>query len=142
MDASQISTGAKISAASGLALLIVMFLPWFGVSLELGGRSFEESGNAWEVLSFIDILLFLCGLIAIGVVAAKAAGALPTPVGMIVLAVGALALLLVIFRLIDSPAPGNLPDSVDVSPEVGIFLGLLASAGIAFGGYMMMSDKR
>ena len=46
------------------------------------------------------------------------------------LAVGALALLLVLFRLVDIPAP-DVPtvaeDSVDFSRKVGVFLALLAS---------------
>jgi len=143
MDASQLSTGAKIAAASGLALLLVMFLPWYGI--EVRALDVAESGNAWEVFSSIDIMLFLAGLIAIGVVGAKAAGALPAlpvPAGTIVAGVGALALLLVLYRLIDSPASGDLPDAVDVTRKVGIFLGLVASAGIAFGGYTMMTEER
>lgn len=110
--------------------------------MQLGGRSFSESGSAWETLSVIDILLFLVGLTAIGVAVAKAAGVLPTPVGIIVLAAGVIALLFVLFRMIDSPAPSNLPDEVDVSLKIGIFLGLIASAGIAFGGYTLMNEER
>ena len=142
MDASKVSTGAMIAAGSGLALIIFLFLPWFGVSVQLGGRSFSESGSAWETLSVFDILLFLVGLTAIGVAVAKAAGVLPTPVGIIVLAAGVIALLFVLFRMIDSPAPSNLPDEVDVSLKIGIFLGLIASAGIAFGGYTLMNEER
>lgn len=143
MNASQLSTGAKIAAGSAVALLIVMFLPWYGV--EVKSLSISESGNAWETLSSIDIMLLLCALIAIGIVGAKATGALPAlpvPAGTIVAGVGALALLLVLFRLIDSPAPSDLPDAVDVTRKFGIFLGLIASAGLAYGGYTLMNEER
>jgi hypothetical protein len=47
---------------------------------------------------------------------------------------GALAFLLVLYRLIDPPLDG------EVEREVGIWLGLLASAGIAVGGYLGMQE--
>jgi hypothetical protein len=143
MDVPKLTLGARIAAASGVALLIVMFLPWYGV--EVSSLSIGESANAWEVFSVIDIVLFLAGLIAVAVVLAKAVGALPAlpaPAGTIIAAVGALALVLVVYRLVDSPAPGDLPDSIEVSRKVGLFLGLLASAGIGFGGYTLMNEER
>lgn len=137
MDTSRLTTGDMIAGGGGVVLLISLFLPWYGVSVDVAGFSASESGSGWEVLGFIDILLFLISVAAIAVVVAKAAGALPTelPAPVVLLGLGALAVLLVIYRIIDIPTEGEVPDQVDLSREVGIFIALLGSAAIAYGGW-------
>lgn len=134
--------GEKIAAGSGVVLLIALFLPWYGVGIEFGGVSASENGNAWETMSFIDLLLFLIALEAIAIPLARAAGSLPAgvPGPLILLVGGALALLLVIFRIIDIPAdfdgiPAAAEDAIDLSRKIGIFVALLAAAGLAYGGW-------
>ena len=83
MDTSKLSLGEQIAAASGIALLVVMFLPWYGASVSSnlgGGISVSDSANAWQVFSFIDILLFLVAVVAIGVPVARATDSLPDDV--------------------------------------------------------------
>jgi hypothetical protein len=137
VDTSKLSLGDQIAAVSGIVLLIALFLPWYGVDVNLGGLSASESANAWEALDFIDILLFLVALVAIGVPVAKAAGSLPpdVPGPMIVLAAGGLAVLLVLFRLIDLPTPDVDGSGIDFSRKFGIFLGLIAAVGVTYGGW-------
>jgi hypothetical protein len=136
VDRSKLSIGDQIAAASGVVLLIAMFLPWYGVDVNVGAFSASESANAWEALSFIDILLFVIALIAIGVPVAKATDSLPddVPGPLLVLAAGGLGVLLVLFRLIDLPTP-DLGDQVDFGRKIGAFLGLIATVGIAYGGW-------
>jgi hypothetical protein len=137
VDTSKLSIGEQIAAASGIALLIVMFLPWYGVDVNVGPVSASESASAWEALSFIDILLFLIALVAIAVPVAKAMGSLPEdiPGSLLVLAAGGLGVLLVLFRIIDLPTPDISAPGVDFGRKIGIFLGLIATAGIAYGGW-------
>jgi hypothetical protein len=140
VDTSRLTTGDMIAAAGGVLLLISLFLPWYGVDVEVAGFSASESANAWEAMDFIDILLFLIAATAIAVPLTRAAGVLPAevPAPLLLLAVGALALLLVLFRLIDIPAP-DVPavadDAVDFGRKIGIFVGLIAAGGIAYGGW-------
>lgn len=145
MDPTRLTLGERIAGAGGLVLLICLFFPWYGAELDVGGSSASDSGTGWEVLSVIDILLFLIALVTIGIVAAKAAGSLPptlpAPPAQILLGVGALALLLVLFRIIDLPTPGDLPDEVDVSRKIGVFVGLIAAGAIAYGGYSGQSER-
>jgi hypothetical protein len=146
LDTSRLSTGELIAAVAGGVLIIVLFLPWYGVDLEVAGFSASESVNAWEAMSFIDILLFLVGLVAVGVPLARMAGVLPAelPGALLLLAAGALGLLLVLFRLIDIPAP-DVPavaeDAVDFGRKIGPFLAVLAAAGIAYGGWRANAER-
>ena len=132
MDTSRLTTGDIVAGVGGIVLLISLFLPWYGVSA--GGFSLDASG--WEVLSFIDILLFLIAVVAIAIVAARATGNLPAevPAAVVLLAAGALAVLLVLYRIIDIPG-GDVPDDVDLSRKVGIFIALIGAAAVAYGGW-------
>jgi hypothetical protein len=137
MDTSRLTTGDMIAGVGGIVLLISLFLPWYGVSVDVAGFSASESGSGWEALGFIDILLFVISVAAIGIVAARAAGALPAdiPAPVILLGLGALAVLLVLFRIIDIPVEGDLPDGVDLSRKVGIFIALIGAAAMTYGGW-------
>lgn len=141
MDTSRISFGEMVAGVSGLILFIVMFFPWYQVETD----GFNASANAWEAFGFIDILLLLVVLVAVGMAAARAAGAmpagLPAPPGLIVAAAGGLAILLILIRIISIPGPQIEVDGIDYDRQIGIFLGLLAAAGITFGGYTAMNER-
>jgi hypothetical protein len=143
MDTSRLTTGDMIAGVGGAVLLISLFLPWYGVSVDLAGFSASESGTGWEVLGFIDILLFLISVGAIAVVVAKAAGALPAdvPAPVVLLGLGALAVLLVIYRIIDIPTEGDVPEQVDLSRKVGIFIALIGAAAVAYGGWRTNTES-
>src|SRR5215213_2547351 len=136
MDTSRLTTGDIIAGVGGIVLLISLFLPWYGASVDVGGFSASESGTGWEALSFIDILLFLIALAAIAIVAARATGRLPdeVPAAVVLLGLGALGVLLVLYRIIDIPG-GDVPDEVDLSRKIGVFVALIASAAVAYGGW-------
>jgi hypothetical protein len=136
MDTSRLTTGDIIAGVGGVVLLISLFLPWYGASVSVAGFSASESGSGWEALGFIDILLFLIAVAAIAIVAARAAGALPAelPAPVVLLGLGALAVLLVLYRIIDVPVD-DVPDQVDISRKVGIFIALIGAAGVAYGGW-------
>jgi len=143
LDTSKISFGEMIAGVGGLLLFLFMFLKWYGV--EADGVELV-AGNAWESFSFIDLLLFLAALVAVAVAALRAAGklpALPIPAGQIVAIAGAVAVVLVLFRLIFTPGGGEEVAGVefDITRKLGVFLGLLASAAIAFGGYTAMNER-
>jgi hypothetical protein len=148
VDTSKISFGETVAAASAGLLFVFMFIPWFGASAEVaGGKIQGGNANAWQAFSIIDILLFLVIAVTIGLVVARAAGKLPAelpaPPGVIILGAGVLAALLIIFRLINTPGEDvvGFGVQVDVGRKIGIFLGLIAAAGIAFGGKTAMDER-
>ena len=139
MDASRLSFGERVAGASGLALLVFMFLPWYVEDVGLG----PENLSAWSALAFIDLLLFLIAALAIAMATARAAHALPrnlpAPPGTILAAAGALAVLLVLYRIVDIPSP-EIADA-DTGRKFGVYLGLIASLGIALGGLSAMNER-
>jgi len=121
-----------------------MFLPWFGGDLpEIGGYS--GGGNAWEVLDVIPLFLMLAIVVGFGAGLAVAIDAdLGTSVSpnAVVAACGGLAVLLVVFRILFQPSLVDFGGvAVDTTLRFGIFLGLLAAAGIAYGGYSAMREE-
>jgi len=145
VDTSRISFGEMVAGASAVALLIFMFLPWYGVSTEVPGFEASVNANAWEAFSFIDILLFLVILVTLGLVGARATGNLPAnlpaPLGLIVAIAGAIALVLIVIRIISIPGPDVDIQGVEFGRKIGIFLGLIAAGGITFGGYTAMNER-
>lgn len=146
MDTSRISFGEMVAAASGVALFIFMFFPWYGVDVEgLPGVGDTPDFSAWEAFDLIDILLFLAAAIAVAIAVLRALGSmpdLPAPPGRIVLIAGAVATVLVLFRLLVTPGEDTelLGVDIEITRKIGIFLGLIAAGGIAYGGYRQLND--
>src|SRR4051812_24383999 len=137
-DTTRVRFGDMVAAVSGLVLFLSLFLNWYNVSVKAALGSASASVSGWEALSFIDILLFIIAVIAIAVAVARMANAFPRMAispGLLVLAVGVLAVLLVLFRIIDIPGSGDVADvpGVDLGRSFGIFIALLAAIGVAAG---------
>jgi len=133
-------TGERIAGIAGVALLIIMFLNWWGapeIEIEgLGTVGGEGSANAWEAADVLDLLWALAALagIALAVMAATSSQVnMPVAMSAITAGLGGLAVLTILYRLIDPP--------FDADREFGVFLGLIAAAGIAYGGWVAMQEE-
>ncbi|MGN6216219.1 MAG: hypothetical protein ACTHN7_04570 [Solirubrobacterales bacterium] len=149
MDLNKLSTGEKIAGASAILLFIFMFFDWYSVDVSVSGGAFvgtaSGGGDAWEAFSVIDLILLLTVLVTVIAVTINLTDALvepPVPMNALVTILGGVSVLLIVYRIIDTPSAGSFPGvSVDVSPTVGIFLGLITAAGIAYGGYRAMQEE-
>jgi hypothetical protein len=149
MEADRLSTGEKIAAVSAILLFVFMFFDWFGVEISgvpgFSGDVSGSGGSAWDALDVIPIFLMLAIVAAIGVAVIRLTDAdieLPVSLNAIVAALGGFAVLLILFRIIFPPDFGSFGGvEVDATLKLGIFLGLLASAGIAYGGYSAMREE-
>ncbi len=146
MDLEKLSTGEKISAVSAILLFIFMFFDWFGVEVSGGGVNLTGGGgNAWDTLDFIPIILVIAIVAAVGVAVLRLTEAdfePPVSLNAVVAALGIISALLILFRIIDPPGFGSIgPISYEGTVEVGVILGLIAAAGIAFGGYRAMQEE-
>jgi hypothetical protein len=133
----RLSQGEKIAAGSALTLFVCMFLGWFNFGFGVA--------SAWDSLHYISPILaiVIAATLTITFLKANDRDVLDLPHGTVIFALGCLAAALVLFRLIDpisagdaSPFGGGTGLEDGGSPEAGLFLGLLAAAGIAVGGYL------
>jgi hypothetical protein len=140
MDVNRLNTGEKLAGASAIVLLLLMFIfDWFSLKDapdELGGL------NAWDAFSFIDIILFLAVVAGIALAAVKLMNQrLNVPLSSITAGLGGLAALLVLFRILFTPDFEALGVELETSRSIGVFLGFLAAAGVAAGGYLAMEEE-
>ncbi len=149
MDVNKLNTGEKVAGVSAVLLFVSMFLDWFGVEIsgEGGSVSFGSGagGSAWDALDFIPIVLVLAVVVAVvNAVLRLSDSEYEPPISMnvVVAVLGGISVLLILFRIISPPGFGTFGGvSVDATLEYGIFLGLLAAIGIAFGGYKAMQEE-
>jgi hypothetical protein len=168
LDTLNVSRGALIAGIAAVLLFIFMFFGWYGVdNISTSGFGFEQeisgdqinslgggadtSANAWQAFSLIDLILFVCIVGVVVMVLLELTGAavnLPVAPSAIIAGLGILAFVLILFRLIITPdtgaddfAPAGVDINVDVSRKIGVFLGLLASAGMAVGGWLSMQEE-
>jgi hypothetical protein len=142
MDADRLSTGEKIAGVSAILLFIFMFFDWFTVSASNGFISVSVGGSAWDALDVIPIILMVAIVVAVGVAVVRLTDAVFEPsisVNAVVAVLGIVSVLLILYRIISPPDSGF--SGVSVDPAVGIFLGLVAAAGIAYGGYRAMQEE-
>ncbi|MGN6815799.1 MAG: hypothetical protein ACTHK3_06915 [Solirubrobacterales bacterium] len=142
MDVDRLSMGEKIAGISALLLFIFMFFDWFSASASNGFVTISVGGSAWDALDVIPIILLIAIVAAVGVAVVRLSDAIFEPaisMNAVVSVLGAISFLLILYRIISPPDSGV--SGIDVSPEVGIFLGLIAAAGIAYGGYRAMQEE-
>jgi hypothetical protein len=141
------SGGELAAGVSGLALFAFMFLPWYGgeVTLQRLGAASLDNLDAWQAFSVIDLVLFAAAALAVAHAVARLAGFRPAggavPPDIIVAIGGTVALLLIAYRLIDPPTASGIGVEVDLSRKLGIYLSLLAAAGITCGGFTALNAR-
>lgn len=145
----KLSPGEKIAGGSAILLFIFMFFDWFGVEVSgingFSGNVPGSGGSAWDALEFIPIVLVItivAALVMAGLRLADSPYEPPIPMSTIVTVLGVISVLLILFRIVDPPSFGSYGGvSVDATLDVGIFLGLIAAGGIAYGGYSTMKEE-
>jgi hypothetical protein len=117
--------GEWLAGAGGVALLASLFLTWYGAG--------PVSLTAWGAFSVLDIVLAVLALVPLALVALQAtrrSPALPVAFSVFTLLAGALATILILYRIANQPGPNEL---VDV--RLGAWLGVLAAALTSVGGW-------
>jgi hypothetical protein len=135
---------------AAVLLFAFMFLRWYGS--ELSGQAeqvafFGEGagGDAWQTLDLISLALLLTVVVAVGAALLRLAGSRWAPgisPSAMVAVLGGLSTLLIAFRILVPPDLGTLGGvSINATRHLGVFLGLAAAAGIAYGGYRAMGER-
>jgi hypothetical protein len=141
MDLTKLSLGDKVIAGSGIALFIFSFFNWLGY--DVGPISYSSSGWGYTLTLFA----ILIGIAMAVLVSLKAFGVdLPAlgnvTWGQILLGMGVASFVFVLVKLIVGPSLSGYGDLVDKTRGIGIFLGLIATAGLAAGGYLRMQEDK
>lgn len=144
MDLNRLRRGDQIAGAGGIVLLLAMVLfDWYGAGgeTEVFGQRFDVSVgvSAFQAYGFLDILLFLIAIVAIGhavLTATQRSPSVPVATSVITTVAGALGALLVLYRIVNQPGPNEIVDT-----RLGVFIGLLACAAIAYGGFLAMREE-
>ena len=142
----RLSTGEKIAGGSAVLLFIFMFFDWFKVEVSSGNGLFSVSagGNAWEAFSWIDLFMLLTIVVTLAVVVIRVSDSIVEPsfsLNAAVAILGGLSVLFILYRIIDPPIDTEGIPGIDVSRSIGVYLGLLAAAGITYGGYRAMQEE-
>jgi hypothetical protein len=130
MDLSKLKNGQKIILAAGILLIINLFLPWWRVS----AFGFSASANAFD--EFLAWFGSFCAIAAAVIIALKVfanmkLGAGPLKAEHIALALGALGFLFILIEMLKEHH----------SMFIGIWLGLIVSAILAYGAYLAMKEE-
>lgn len=129
------AAGERITWVAALVLALSSFTDWYAGS----GVGVKLAVIGWHT-GVLGKLVFFLGLAVLALVALREAGLeLPpaVPDSLLVLALGALALVFVLIRLI------SIPDAVLPADGrgVGIYISLLASLGVVLGGLLRAAEE-
>jgi len=142
MDLNKLTMGDRVVAVSGILLLIFGFFPWF--NYDVAGFDVGDQ-NAYDFFLFGTIPVIL-GLLMIAQIAVARFTTTEMPKlgtltwGQVHLIVGGLAFLLILIKLLLGDDVGVIVDTIDGDRSIGIFLSLIAAAGLAAGGLLKMRD--
>ncbi len=138
MDATRLSQGQMVAAIGAIALFIISFLPWFDLSgaVTVGGTTIggSQNFNLWEAENPLDIFLLIVILVALvpALFSLLGDGGDASMASMATALLAGVGTLLILYQIFDTPG--------DLGRKVGLFLGLIACAAIAVGGYLSMQE--
>jgi hypothetical protein len=128
-----------IAGVSAIALFIISFLPWFGISggvvvQGVGAVGGSKNFSLWEAENPLDIYLLIVIIVAlVPALLAFAGGGGDAPLAPTATTLLAgVGTLLILYQVFDTPG--------DLDRKVGLFLGLIACAAITVGGYLSMQE--
>lgn len=135
MDLDKLTTSDRIIAASGIALFIASFLPWFKLSI----FGVTATGNGWDVGFFWAGIPALLGLASAGIVLGTKLGSLTMPemsmgTGQAMLIAGAVSAAIVVLKLLVGE------DYADRA--WGLYVATVAAVGLLYGGYLAFQEDK
>jgi hypothetical protein len=131
----ELTLGERIIVAAGVVLLIDSFLPWYSIDISI----FHYSRNGWQAPnSFLSVVAILIGIAMAAQVLVSRLGSVDMPDrvgslgwGMVHLIAGGVAFLFVLIKWVNN---------TDWT-AYGLYIGLIATAGLAFGGFTLAKER-
>ena len=128
----------------GLAVLVVMFVDWYGIDADVLFASGDTELNAWQSFAFNDVILALAALMALTafvLTAVHPTAAVPLAISSLASLVSVLALVLVALRLVWPPDIFTGAE-FETARLTGAWLGLVATTVLAAGCLASIRDER
>jgi hypothetical protein len=147
VDFARLRFGDWVMGGGGVAVLAVMFVDWYELAAP-GAPGLHGIGdfwfNAWESFTVVDLVLALAAVMAIAafvLTAAQPTAAVPLALASLTTILSVVALVLVIFGVIDPP---NIEsgDEFDTARLRGAWLGLVATTVLTAGCLASIRDER
>ena len=149
MDLSKLRRGEIIAAAGGLVLLVsLFFLDWYavGVNVSTPFGDIASSGlefGAWDGQGFTgtiaNLVILAAAIAAVGLAVVTATSrtvTLPVAASALTAGLGIGALVMVFLRMVFQPGQNEF-----IELRFGIWLALISSAVIAYGGWESMREE-
>jgi hypothetical protein len=139
VDLSKLTTADKLIIGGGLAYLIFMFLPWYGV------EDFTDASNSgWDYfLGGIIPLLIILVMVAQIVVTKFSDTELPSPPvpwSQVHLIAGVAVAIILLLRLLIGSDVEVFGEDFDLERKYGLFLAVIAAIVVAVGGFLKSQD--
>ncbi len=133
----------RIAAIASVALLVTMFLPWYGLqSVNPKTKAiYSHNISAFGDVSFVEAAVFLVAAGVLLLLFARAEGRefnMPGGDGAVVTLAGGWAALLIFYRVFDRPDGHGYP----VGIQWGFFLAFVAAGSLTFAGWRMRTGER
>jgi hypothetical protein len=149
MDLSKLRRGELIAAVGGIVLLFSMFaLDWYEVSTNVSTPFADVTVHgggisAWESQGFTgtiaNLVILAAGLTAVALAVVTATSrtvALPVAASALTAGLGIASVVMVVLRMLFQPSQNEFVDL-----RFGIWLALIASGVIAYGGWEAMKEE-
>lgn len=131
--------------------VFLFFFDWYGGSYKgtvpIGGSfGASLSSTGWHTFTnsrWIWLLTIIVAIGAVVLVAGQRKLDIPVRPSAVVAGLGALSTLLILYRIVHHPSGGAsfAGASFSYGIKIGIWLGLIASVAITYGGYLMMGEE-
>jgi hypothetical protein len=123
---SRLRRGEIIATVSAVVLVVLVFaVPWVSFASPGGAHTTANAWTSFPTLRWLLLVTAALGLLAAYLQAARSAPALPVALDMVLVTLAAITTLVLLIRLLTGSG----------SPEVGGWLGLVATAGLTAGAF-------
>jgi uncharacterized protein YjbJ (UPF0337 family) len=132
VDLSKLTKADQILGGAGIVFILASFLTWFSIDLGTFG---DVSANGWDVgflWARLPVLIVFAMLVWVGLRKFSSVK-LPTDIPALYLAGGALAFALPLLKLV-------IGEDGPISRGFGLFIAVIAGAGVAFGGFLKFTE--
>lgn len=150
MNFSELTLGEKIVGGGAIALLISVFLPWYGYSSSTMGGSFSASVSLMSGSGGVAFLVLAACVVAVGAIILRMLNIFDisdqgVPEATVVLAAAGIGALLVIWKFLSMPSGGGSFGefgSAGYGRSYGAYIGIVAAVVLIAGAVMKFQQER